>query len=196
MSPQEFKNNWVCKGVLSPLQLSRLTQFNLKPETIEFLTTVGLPTDAAPFLSFVEDSQDKFKGIARLKEQYDLPEPELEKWIVIGSCADGDPIAINVDSNDRIEWLDHENYFAANFFNSSVSSMANCLVVYRDFVSEVNQASGEDAWLNGNFSDIQFDALKVKLLEADSRALESNGFWEEQLNINLAMRRAFLKGEL
>jgi hypothetical protein len=98
MPPQEFKKIWTSTGdILSPLTSSRLLGLDLKPRTIDFLTQAGLPIDAAPFLTFANNSEDKHKGIFRLTDQFDFLEDEFKKWIVIGSCSDGDPIAINVD---------------------------------------------------------------------------------------------------
>jgi hypothetical protein len=189
MTPQEFKSIWTSTGdTLSPLTESRLIGLNLKPKTIEFLTKSGLPVDAAPFLTFADNSEGKYKGIVKLTVQFDFLEEEFEKWIVIGSCSDGDPIAINVESGDQIDWLDHDNYFEPGFFNSSIEALADCLIIYRQFMQDIQRENGEEAYLNGDFSDIQFESLKSKLLKADSKALVDNGFWKEQLDMDLAMR--------
>ena len=189
MTPQEFRIIWTSTGdTLSPLSESRLFELNLKRRTIDFLTQAGLPVDAAPFLTFADSSADKYKRIVRLTEQFDFLEEEFKKWIVIGSCSDGDPIAINVDRDDQIEWLDHDNYFAPGFFNSSIEALADCLVIYRQFVQDIQRENGEDAYLNGDFSDLQFESLKSKLLKADGKAFVDNGFWKEQLDMDLAMR--------
>src|SRR5918993_2007769 len=195
MTPQEFKTIWTSTGdILSPFTSARLLGLNLKPKTIEFLTEAGLPDGAPPFLSFADNSQDMYKGIAPLTGQYDFLEEEFKRWIVIGSCSDGDPIAINVEANDQVDWLDHENYFEPGFFNSSIDALAHCLVIYRNFVSDVLRDNGEDAFLNGDISDIQFEKLKNELLKADNKALADNGFWKEQLTIDIAIRDDYKKG--
>ena len=107
---------------------------------------------------------------------------------MIGSCSDGDPIAVNVEQDDQIDWLDHDNYFEPGFFNSSIEALADCLVIYRQFIQDIQRENGEDAYLNGDFSDSKFESLKNKLLKADSNALVDNGFWKEQLDMDLAMR--------
>ena len=163
--------------------------------TIDFLTQAGLPVDAAPFLTFVDNSEDKYQGIARLTDQYDFLEEEFKKWIVIGSCSDGDPIAINIEANDQIDWLDHDNYFAPGFFNSSIEALADCLIIYRDFISVVQQENGEGAFINGDFTDNQFETMKRNLLKTDEKALADNGFWKEQLDMDLAMRTEYKKGQ-
>lgn len=195
MTPQEFKRCWTSTGDnLTPLAPRRLTGLNLKIKTIDFLTQAGLPVDAAPFLSFVDNSEDKYQGIARLTDQYDFLKEESKKWIVIGSCSNGDPIAINTEANDQLDWLDHENYFEPGFFNSSIEALADCLIIYRDFISVVKQVNGEDALMNGDFTDNQFETTKRNLLKADDKALADNGFWKEQLDMDLAMRAAYKKG--
>jgi hypothetical protein len=194
MTPQEFKKIWTeMGGSLSPLTSTRLHGLDLKPRTIELLTQAGLPRDAAPYLSFVENSEDEYEGISRLTDQYDFLEEEFKKWVVIGFCSDGDPIAINTESNDRIDWLDHDNYFEPGFFNSSIEALVDCLVIYREFVSIVQRENGEDAFMDADFTDIQFEAMKSKLLMADNDALTENGFWKEQLEMDLAMRDHYRK---
>ena len=107
---------------------------------------------------------------------------------------DGDPIAINIEANDQIDWLDHDNYFEPGFFNSSIEALADCLIVYRDFISVVQRENGEDAFINGNFTDSQFKKMKHNLLKVDDKALVDNGFWQEQLE-DLAMRAEYKKGQ-
>lgn len=189
MTTEEFKNTWTKNGdALSPLTPSRLTGFNLQPATVKFLTTSGLPFDAAPYLSFAQDKDDIFYGINKLTDQYDFLESEHEKYVVIGSC-DGDPIAINTDKNDEVEWLDHEDLFSSRFFNTSLMAMADCLVAYRDFVSTVQKENEEDAFMNFDFTDEQFEKLKQHLKLADNRALTEEGFWKKQLEMELILRQ-------
>ena len=139
MNPQEFKNIWTNYEQLSPLTLARLNRFNLSKPTIDFLTTAGLPTHAQPDLSFVKDVDDLFYGINRLTEQYNFLDenPKYEKYIVIGSCRDGDAIAIDTDSGDQIVQLDHEDHFKPAYFNSTIETLADFLILFRDFESEV-----------------------------------------------------------
>ncbi|HWI94430.1 MAG TPA: SUKH-4 family immunity protein [Flavisolibacter sp.] len=189
MTPQEFRGIWTKNGdILSPFSLQRLKDLKLLPSTSEFLVSAGLPPDAAPFLSFAQDKDDIYFGINKLTDQYDFLDSEYEKYVVIGSCSDGDPIAINTGDNDQIEWLDHEDLFSSRFFNSSIMTLAGCLVAYRDFVLTVQMENGEDAVVNSDFSDNQFEKLQQALIAADDRAVKE-GFWKEQLEIELALRQ-------
>ena len=186
MTAQEFKAIWSASDDnLNPLSLKRLTSFSLKPSTIEFLTEAGLPTDAAPFLTFVKNSSSKYNEIDRLTEVYDLLEDDFRKWIVIGSCGNGDPIAINIESNDEICWLNHEDNFTPSFFNSSIESLLKCLLAYREFILDIQKQNGESAVLDSNFSDAQFDVLRGKLLTVTIKSLLIVGFGRNSLKLTL-----------
>jgi SUKH-4 immunity protein len=189
MTTEQFKNKWTSTGdKLSPIDKDKLVNLSLSNETIEFLNSTGLPDDAAPFLSFAKNTTDIFDGVNKLTSQYDFLEQEFEKYIVIGSCGDGDPIVINTSNNDQIEWLDHEDYFSSRFFNSSIKTLANCLLVYRDFVLTVQKENGEDAFINAEFTDEQFSSLKEQLTLMDNRTTSEDGFWQAELDMELGMR--------
>jgi|RhiMetdeSRZDD1v2_1073273.scaffolds.fasta_scaffold15468_10 SUKH-4 immunity protein of toxin-antitoxin system len=189
MTAKQFKKAWVeHDDNLSPISAQRLGKLGLSKHTFEFLEKAGLPEDAAPFLSFCVDSDDIYYGISKLNEQYDLPETDFEKYVVIGSCSNGDPIAIDTE-NDEVKWLDHEDYFSSGFFNSSIYCLAECLIAYRNFVLTIIKDNGEDAFLNADFSDNHFAQLKEDLIRADERILTEKGFWHAQLEMDLAMRQ-------
>ncbi|WP_036153804.1 SUKH-4 family immunity protein [Maribacter forsetii] len=189
MKPEEFKDIWTSEeDILNPINANRLNGLGLSETSIEFLKIAGLPRSAAPFLSFVTDSDDIYKGIKKLTNVYDFLEPKFDKYIVIGDCNDGDPIVINTEKNDQIEHLDHEDYFSSRLFNSDISSMTDCLIAYRNFVERVQKENGENAFMNSNFSDELFEKLKSDLNLADSKIMENNGFWAEQIEMDLEMR--------
>jgi len=190
MTPEQFRQIWTANGDnLSPLNPDNLVGLNLKPTTVDFLTFAGLPFDAAPFLSFVQNKADSYNTINKLTRHYDFLEPEYNRYVVIGSCSDGDVIAINTDDNDQIVWLDHEVCFSSRFFNSSINSLAECLLIYRDFVQTILKDNGENAYMNADFTDQQFETLKQKLATADSKAVTEDGFWKSNLEMELAMRQ-------
>lgn len=190
MTQEQFRQTWTSnEDNLSPLSPESLVGLNLKPETASFLTNVGLPSDAAPFLSFVQNNSDGYITINKLTQYYDFLEPDFEKYVVIGSCSDGDVIAVNTEDNDIVVWLDHEDYFSSRFFNSSINSLAECLLIYRDFIQNILRENGEDAYINSEFTDEQFDSLKQKLAVADFKAITEDGFWKSSLEMALAMRQ-------
>jgi hypothetical protein len=189
MKPEEFKQIWTSQeDNLNPINVVRLNGLGLSKTSIEFLKIAGLPESAAPFLSFVKDSDDIYEGINKLTKVYDFLEPEFDKYVVIGSCNDGDPIVINIENNDQIEHLDHEDYFSSRPFNSNISTLANSLVAYSNFVSLLIAEKGEDAYFGSNFTNKEFEKLKLDLKMADSKIMENNGFWAEQIEMDLEMR--------
>lgn len=200
MTPQIFRTSWTNTDEhLLPLSKSRLDKFDLRKATSDFLHIAGLPRYCEPNLSFVNDTDDIFYGINKLTDQYDYlteecdPEednPDFEKYIVIGSCRDGDVIAINTADHDKIVELDHEDSFSSMYFNSSIETLAEFLIFYRDFETEVLQDKNpEDNSQCFNFSDEQFERLKSKMYLVDPEAITEQGFWNEQLEIMLALRQ-------
>ncbi|WP_439650787.1 hypothetical protein [Mucilaginibacter lacusdianchii] len=148
---------------------------------------MGLPKDAAPYISFVNDSEDLYEGIAKLEDQYYL-DIEPNKYVVIGSDGSGSPIAINVKQDDTIEWLDHDDYFAPSYCNKSLECLLTFLLIYRNFVNDVINNNGEDAMLNGNFTDEQYSAMRQRMLIVDLDAVNERGFWKEELDRLLSDR--------
>jgi hypothetical protein len=189
MTAEQFKVKWSSiEDNLSQIPFDILALFELSPATCNFLNKSGLPNQAAPFLSFCNATDDKFHGINKLTYQYDFLEPYFEKYIVIGSCNDGDPIVINTEKNDQIECLDHDDYFSPSFFNTSIYTLAHSLLAFRDFIFTIERENGEEAVMNNDFTDSQFETLKNDLLSADEMAVDINSFWYNTLQMELEMR--------
>lgn len=193
MTPQTFKSIWTNKDEpLSPLSKSRLDRFNLSKVTSDFLSIAGLPVYCEPNLSFANDTDDNVYGINRLTEQYDFEEdkPRFDKYVVIGSCRDGDAIAVDTSDNDKIVELDHEDLFSSMYFNSSIETLADFLILYRDFETDVLQGKDpDDNFQCFNFTDEQFERLRDKMYAIDSKAVTERGFWKEELEIMLSIRQ-------
>lgn len=195
MTPYDFKNNWTnTDEPLSPLTKTRLDRFNLLQSTADFLIQAGLPVYCEPNLSFANDTDDMVYGINKLTEQYDFEgdKEKYDKYVVIGSCRDGDAIAIDTSDKDKIVELDHEDSFSSMYFNSSITTLADFLILYRDFEKEVLQDKDpDDNFQCVNFTDQQFDQLKSKMLSVDSKAVTERGFWKEELEIMLSIRQEY-----
>ncbi len=194
MTPQDFKKIWTVNGdSTSQLTNILIRNLNLNKSTISFLETSGLPKEASPYLTFVKETNNSFESIGVLTDKYDFLDTEFEKYIVIGSDGNGNNIVINSIKNDQIECLDIENSFASIFMNSSINELAKSLIAYREFTETILNANGEDALLESNFSDKQFETLKKDLINADSRAIEENSFWKMELDSLLENREFTLK---
>ena len=198
MTPQKFKDNWTnIDNPLSPLTPNRLDRFNLSKSTFDFLTIAGLPSYCEPNLSFAKDIDDQFYGVNKLNEVYDLfdRKADYEKFVIIGSCHDGNVIAINTDKNDEVEELDHEDLFRSNFFNSSINLLSDFLILYRDFENSVWVGKDrKDNMQFFNFTDGQFETLKEIMLHVDEKALTKDGFWKTELDCLLSIRQQYFGG--
>lgn len=193
MSPQEFQKVWLgTDDPLSPISQSRLDKFNLQKRAYDFLQIAGFPKYCEPNLAFAEDTDDIVYGINKLTEQYDFEEdnPNYEKYIVMGSCRDGDAIAIDTSENDKIVELDHEDLFSSSYFNSSIETLADFLILYRDFETDViGIEDSQNSRQYYNFTDEQFEGLKRKMFAIDSKAITEEGFWKSELEIMLSIRQ-------
>ncbi len=109
-----FLQHWDSDELLT-FERSILEQLNISEEHINFLTEIGLPREAAPFLTFENE-------LKLLNEVYNLDGPEFQKKIVIGSDGAGDPICIEL-TNHRIYACGHEDDFEPRFMNSSVMEL-------------------------------------------------------------------------
>ena len=193
MTPLNFKNNWTnIDEPLSPLTPARLDRFQLQKSTLDFLTIAGLPIYCEPNLSFANDTDDIVYGINKLTEQFSFGDnkAKYENYVVIGSCRDGDAIAVDTNYNDKIVELDHEDLFSSKYFNSSINALADFLLLYQDFEKEVllNKDSADNFQIF-NFTDDQFETLKQKMIAVDKDAVFNEGFWKDELEIMLSIRQ-------
>ncbi len=187
MTAQQYLSVWTRNGdQVSPISSQKLADFNLRSSTKIYLEA-GLPKAAAPFLSFADGSDDAYTAIAKLEDQYDL-DIEPNKYVVIGSDGGGNPVAVNTQKDDVIEWLDHEDYFAPSYFNRSMECLLSFLIIYRDFIQEITEHNGPAAYFDASFTDDQYDALKQRMIDIDPDAVNENGFWKEELEVLLVNR--------
>ncbi len=190
MTEAELIFTWHQLGIkLNAIESSGLERFNLSPSAVAFLSKIGLPADAAPFLSFVINTDDKLRGINRLTELYNIG-PSYSNYILIGSDGGGNPIVIDTSNNEQIVLLDHEDNFGLLYLmNSSLSSLSICLLHYCNFIKTIIRENGDDAFLDANFTDSQFEKLKEQLTGAEPEML--SGFWNAELNTLLANREYY-----
>lgn len=193
MTPLDFKNAWTGSNddVLIPLSEERFKGLKLRPETIDFLMIAGLPASAAPYLTFVKDTSDLYDGIHKLTKQYEFIDQSYDKFITIGSDGGGNTIAINTAADDRIEWIDHED-FSSCYLNASLCHLAGTLLAYRNFVRSLLE-NHENAVMDSDFTDEQFKTLEAEILSIDEHALSENSFWKMELTMLQTNREYYRK---
>lgn len=185
MTPKDFQTKWISKeNNLQQFQEGQLSDVNLNSETKDFLINIGLPDNAAPYLSFEETKEDNIRTadqVFRLGNAY-------RRYVIIGFNGYGDPICIDAERGNEIWCLDHEVGFEPEFMNSSIQQLAYFLLVYREFIEYLQTSKGEDAWVNCEFTDEEFLKFQNLLIQIDEPALEEDTYWNVDLGILLANR--------
>lgn len=140
LSPVEFVALWGADQLVTspPRAVDRLP---LAAEDKAFLVAAGLPTDAAPFLSFNAPAATELPTVA---EQWGVA-VDLGRYRVIGSDGSGNPIVFDERSGGQVLRLDHENGFASALINSTVRQLAESLFAYRKLVKATQAEFGPDA---------------------------------------------------
>jgi hypothetical protein len=175
-------------GKIIVYSADRIDKFGFNHSTATFLKTLGLPKDAAPFLSFSNDNDEIYEGFLKLTDYFDFLEPDFEKYIVIGSTGNGDEIVIDIKDDCMIKILDHEDNFTEEFVNSSIDKFANGLFLYQEFIETIIMENGEDAFINFNYSDNQINDLKQKMISNDKDSMNPGCFWNQEIEILIANR--------
>lgn len=163
---------------------SSIDETSVDKETFIFLTTCGLPSDAAPFLSF---SEVKDNQLWTPDKVFEIEFDGLDNYLVFGFNSSGDPLCIDKTQDGEIVYLNHDNYFERVFINKSMVKFAFCLVKYRDFILSIIGDNTND-YARRKFRDQEFEKLKSDLIEIDEVCLAESSFWKEELN-NLLWER-------
>jgi SUKH-4 immunity protein len=141
------------------------------------LVQVGLPADAAPFLSFKGPKSSEPPTVA---DEWRLGEG-FKSYRLIGSDGSGNPIAIDEASRGEVVCLDHENRFARILINKTVCQLVESLLAYRKLVKDTQREFGEDAFLDGKIPAAARKGLRDALASTDSTAVTPGSFWHGEL---------------
>jgi hypothetical protein len=184
MTPTEFKTLW------HPDALNEWLEFDTKEiekapinnVTKDFLKN-GFPRDAAPFLDFGWISYgNKFLNVFESSSRLRLNDVTKSYWI-LGSDNAGNPICFDVSNDDRIILLDHEQGFEPiGTINNTIGELAECLLLYKNFVQRIQKENGKDAYLNRKISDIQLADLKKDFEKVSSNIFKESWFWRSEIN--------------
>jgi hypothetical protein len=151
--------------------------------TIEFLTSIGLPDSAAPFVSF---DRKELRTIEQIYSTGNLADNFL---VDIGSDGAGDPICIDMQENCKIIALDHEDNFERRFVNTSVRELFAFLTIYKEFADKLIQLRGDFAFLDSNFTDDELNEFLEQLKSVDNEALKNDDtFWSREIQTLKANR--------
>lgn len=176
LSPTDFVARWGADELVC-FPAKAVDRLPIAAEDRAFLVQAGLPSDAAPFLSF---DAPRPAGLPTVADQWGAA-VEFQRYRVLGSDGSGNPIALDEQSAGEVVSLNHEAGFARALMNTSVRQMAESLLAYRKLVQDTQAEFGPDAFLDGKTSAAARKALKDELTRIDPAAVKPGSFWHGEL---------------
>jgi hypothetical protein len=171
LSPQEFAAAWGSEPPLVPFPADGLEGLGLAEGDRSFLAEAGLPTEAAPFLSFETPAVG---GPPTVAAQLGLGD-SLRRYRVLGTDGAGDVIALDEAQAGRVVLLDHEDNFTPTFMNSSARHLAETLLAYREVAARVRS--------DGSLPAPARRKLQERIRTLDPAALSPGSFWSEVVGL-------------
>jgi len=170
MSPDRFVEAWGDDSDhLVTFQLGLLNQFPLRFVDKAFLMLAGLPSSAAPYLSF----GPKYAQIDS------TPGNEVKDNFQVGLNGSGDPVVVTPDG--EVRYLNHDAGFSPCYISRDLPALAEALLLYRRLIEDTIHAAGPDAFLDGLVPSHLRKAWMASLGSLDPRALEAGSFWAEEV---------------
>ncbi len=171
ITAQQFKQRWesVRGDRLVSFSPQSLADVHLPADAKQFLAEAGLPETAAPELNFEPPGRGTLHRVSIAWQQ----PPTFNRYRIIGSNDSGDPLCLDDIAEGQVVYLNHENRFERVLMASSVVTLAECLVEFRDAIFE----AGGDR-----------DAIPAKRLKAllqhfyaiDPAVCVAGGFWSRE----------------
>ena len=186
MEPVEFADRWndymVRTGLTPKFSLYRLP----KPDTrlsltaSDFLVTAGLPSAAGLSFSQLLNELERVSEVYNRGQGWSADDRErLQPYLLLGNDDGANPICLNTANQERIIFLNHERNLAiAEFVNSGVAQMAQCILVYQELVEKYQNEYGEEAELYegsvpSNLVEQTFERFRL----IDSACVEGHCYW-------------------
>ncbi|QDU16848.1 hypothetical protein CA11_46840 [Gimesia maris] len=179
MSPESFCERW-CDDedeVLIAFPAQSVAGLSIPETSREFLTSAGLPDSAAPFLDFQAPEAGLLPDVSDLWNQ----DSAFRRFRIIGSNESGDPVCLDEAENGLVVYLNHDLNFKPVLINSSITALAESLLIYRQFVRDCQEQNGEDAWLDCDISEALLVRLNHDLTRIDSTGISPGCFWSMEL---------------
>lgn len=180
MDPSEFATAWQAdpEDDLTRFPREAIAAYHLPVQTIDFLSEAGLPSSAAPFLTFKMPKSGQLQTVAELWQLDD----SFARWISIGSNGSGDPIAIDaMSAHGAVYYLNHDNDFAPRLIATSVQQLAQLLLSFRNLVTQTRVLGGSDAFLDDEIPPALRSSFLKDLASIDPAAAKDS-MWLDELS--------------
>ena len=177
VTPEEFLKV-LGEGDMVIFDRNAVERLGLVPADVAWLIEVGLPLEAAPFLTF---GWGELRGLPTVDEHYGQPGLADARYRLIGGNSAGDPLAVDVAAGGTVVYLVHDDRFKPIFVNSSVRHLATCLAAYEKLVTDAHAANGPDALLDDNVPGSLVDRFVSSVAEVDPPALAPGRMWADEV---------------
>ncbi len=173
MTPREFQIAWERTEPSTPVRFPTevVVDLPIPTEARSFLSEIGLPSEAAPFLDF---GSRQTLSIPSVVDLWKIGDP---RYCVIGSSVYGDPVCVDTSQAGRVVYLLHDEAMVVRFINSSVPQLAYSLLAFRTVVARTRAANGDDAFLDGMIPPELVDWFLTKMETIDPEAIATEHFW-------------------
>ncbi len=171
ITPQQFKQRWesVAGDHLVAFPMSSLSDVRVRSEVVAFLTEAGLPKDAAPFLNFEPPKTGTLERASRVWHQPST----FDRYRIVGGNGSGDPVCLDEEASGQIVYLNHDNRFQRVLMASSVFTLAECLIEFRDILAGAGHID--------SVTTEQYAALLARLRDIDPASCGAGGYWEQEI---------------
>ena len=179
MNIELIKGYWQnCNEILYTYLPENINQARIGQKTFMFLVSCGFPLSVAPGIDFPQIAMGSLLSPDKI---FQITDESLERYLMLGNNGCGDPVCIDTNENDEIIFLNHDNDFQRFFINSNIEKFAQCLIIYREFIREVNK---EDAtnWIERRFQNSQIVQLRNDLKNIDNKCLADNTMWTFEID--------------
>lgn len=146
---------------------------------VQILTQIGVPESVSPFINM--ESKEQYGGYSlfdriNIFEKCEKEDSFLKELCLIGSVDYG-YLVIQKDGEIGIWGYESESL---SYVNGSLDAFLDCAYKYYQFIIEIQEKYGEDAYMDASYEEGDVELLKSHIAEIDPNAID-NGFWAEQI---------------
>ncbi len=154
----------------------------LSERDTEILTIIGIPDSISPYIDIV--SEEKYGGYSlydrvNIFEKQSVNNEEFKNLCLFGKNDSG-YLVITSDGEVKLFDIDAKELVT---INKSLDAFLDSTYEYAQFINIIIEKNGEDAFMDGDYSEEDVDSLRETLTEIDDTSVEE-GFWADEL-VNL-----------
>lgn len=178
----EIQRAWQGES-LRPYDKTNVRELIIPSTSAGVFTTLGLPEEAEPFLSF----DDKIERLVEAEGLVDSADDEeyvryFSAYWRIGATEDDNVICVDERADGVIVVLDRDwGFFSMQYMNSSVGHLLLSMQAYMDMLSTVDPETMAEQWPNLVLSDEAKHTFRTIVEAIDPGAMSAGAFWAEAL---------------